>query len=159
MSHHLLEGMAHDWIHGLTNVFLIRNPDAVVASYIKSRAEVQPEDIGLLQQAELFDELHKTSGRQPLVIDSTEFLDDPRGFLQALCDHVGIGFEESMLSWPRGPRHSDGIWAKHWYHAVWNSTGFESRPERRPALSAEHRAIADACRPAYDRLHAARLRL
>ena len=159
MSHHLLDGMSHDWIHELTNVFLIRNPDAVVASYIKSRAEVKPEDIGLLQQAELFDELHKTTGRAPLVIDSAEFLGDPRGFLQALCNHVSIGFEEAMLSWPRGPRDSDGIWAKHWYHAVWNSTGFESRPERSPALSTEHQAIADACRPAYDRLHAARLRL
>jgi len=159
MSHHLLDGMDHAWIHALTNVFLIRHPSAVVASYIRSRAEVQPEDIGLLQQAMLFDELQQASGQAPLVIDSAEFLGDPRAFLQALCSHVGIGFEDAMLRWPPGPRDSDGVWAKHWYHAVWNSSGFESRPERTPALSAAHQAIADACLPAYEKLHAARLRL
>jgi len=159
MSHHLLDGMAHDWIHALSNVFLIRHPAAVVASYIKSRAEVRPEDIGLLQQAELFEELRQAAGQTPLVIDSAEFLTDPRAFLQALCSHVGIGFEDAMLHWPSGPRDSDGVWAKHWYHAVWQSTGFESRPEQAPALGAEHQAIADACLPAYEKLHAARLRL
>ncbi|MBP6534142.1 MAG: hypothetical protein KA218_03695 [Arenimonas sp.] len=159
MSHHLLDGMAHDWIHALTNVFLIRHPSAVVASYIKSRAEVQPEDIGLLQQADLFDELHLASGQTPLVIDSAEFLANPRAFLQALCGHVGIGFEQAMLHWPAGPRDSDGVWAKHWYHAVWNSTGFECRPEQAPELSAKHREIAGACLSAYEKLHAARLRL
>jgi hypothetical protein len=157
MSHHLLDGMAHDWIHALTNVFLIRHPAAVVASYIKSRAQIRPEDIGLIQQAVLFDELHLASGQAPLVIDSTEFLTDPRAFLQALCAHVGIGFEDAMLHWPAGPRDSDGIWAKHWYHAVWDSTGFESRPEQTPALSAEHQDIADACLPAYEKLYRQRL--
>ena len=48
MSHHLLPGMDREWIHGLSNAFLIRHPNAVVASYIKSRAEVVPEDIGLV---------------------------------------------------------------------------------------------------------------
>ena len=32
MSHHLLPGMDHDWIHALRNVFLIRDPAEVVAS-------------------------------------------------------------------------------------------------------------------------------
>ena len=158
MSHHLLPGMDREWIHGLSNAFLIRHPHAVVASYIKSRAEVAPEDIGLLQEAELFDELRERSGNAPPVIDSTEFLADPRGHLQALCQHFGIAFEDRMLHWPAGPRDSDGIWAKYWYDAVWRSTGFEARPEQLPVLSRQHQAIADACLPAYERLHAARLK-
>lgn len=159
MSHHLLPGIAHDWIYGLCNVLLIRRPDAVVASYIKSRAEIAPEDIGLLQQAELYDELLTATGDAPLVIDSGEFLGNPRAFLQALCAHVGIAFEEGMLSWPAGPRDSDGIWAKYWYASVWQSTGFEPRPDRTAKLDPRHQAIADVCRPAYEKLHAARLRL
>jgi hypothetical protein len=36
-----------------------------------------------------------------------------------------------MLSWPAGPRASDGVWANHWYDAVWRSTGFQPyRPKR-----------------------------
>lgn len=158
MSHHLLPGMDREWIHGLGNAFLIRHPNAVVASYIKSRAEVAAEDIGLLQEAALFDELRARSGNTPPVIDSSEFLADPRGHLLALCGHFGIAFEARMLRWPAGPRASDGIWAKYWYDAVWRSTGFESRPERTPALSKAHQAIADACLPAYERLYAARLK-
>lgn len=159
MSHHLLPGMDHDWIYGLCNVFLIRQPDAVVASYIKSRSEITPEDIGLLQQAVLFDELRQETGKSPLIIDSGEFLGNPRGYLEVLCAHVGIGFESSMLNWPAGQRDSDGIWAKHWYASVWRSTGFETRPERMPALSKAHQKIADACRPAYDQLAERRVRL
>src|SRR6185503_15766984 len=33
MSHHLLPGIDHEWVHGLSNVFLIRDPAEVVASY------------------------------------------------------------------------------------------------------------------------------
>lgn len=159
MSHHLLPGMDHDWIYGLCNVFLIRQPDAVVASYIKSRSEIAPGDIGLLQQAALFDELQQVTGQSPLIIDSGEFLGNPTGYLQALCAHAGIAFEPSMLNWPAGPRASDGSWAKHWYASVWRSTGFESRPEQLPKLNPEHQAIADTCRPAYEKLAEKRLRL
>ena len=119
---------------------------------------IASEDIGLLQEAELFDELRERSGNAPPVIDSTEFLADPRGHLQALCAHFGFAFEDRMLHWPAGPRDSDGIWAKYWYDAVWRSTGFETRPEQLPVLSRQHQAIADACLPAYERLHAARLK-
>jgi hypothetical protein len=63
-----------------------------------------------------------------------------------------------MLAWPPGPRASDGIWAPHWYAAVWKSTGFEPWQPREEPLSGEAARVADACRPAYERLRAHRLR-
>ena len=66
MSHHLLPKMDRDWIHQLTNVFLIRDPSDVVASYIKSRATVTAADIGLQQEAELFDEVAQKLGGRPV---------------------------------------------------------------------------------------------
>ncbi len=62
-----------------------------------------------------------------------------------------------MLSWPSGPRDSDGVWAPHWYDAVWASTGFEPYRARDVHLDASGEAVAAACRPAYERLHDARL--
>jgi hypothetical protein len=64
-----------------------------------------------------------------------------------------------MLHWQAGPRPEDGIWAKHWYHAVHKSTGFspyvhkDSFPERLEPLLAE-------CAPWYEKLfdHAIRAR-
>lgn len=159
MAHHLLPGMAHDWIHQLHNIFLIRDPDEVVSSYLRSRATVEPQDIGLLQQAELFDELAQAGGRPPTVVDSGDFLADPGSYLRALCELLGLAFTERMLHWPPGRRDSDGVWAPHWYDTVWKSTGFEPPAARPvPVLDATARKVADACRPAYEKLHAMRLR-
>jgi Sulfotransferase domain len=157
MSHHLLPGIEHEWVHSLSNIFLIRDPAEVVASYLKSRASVAPEDIGLLQQGELFDELIGRSGELPLVIDASDFLRAPEAYLRAVCRRLGIEFTARMLNWPAGPRESDSVWAPYWYDAVWKSTGFESWRPREVVLDNEVAWVAEACRPAYERLHGHRL--
>ncbi|MBK9362575.1 MAG: HAD family hydrolase [Rubrivivax sp.] len=152
MSHHLLPGMDTAWVRQLTNVFLIRDPALVVASYVKSRARVEAADIGLLQQVQLFDELAQALGELPPVIDAERFLQAPEAQGRALCQALGVPFSERMLSWPPGPRASDGVWAPHWYAAVWQSTGFEPWRDKRVPLPADLAAVAEACRPAYERL-------
>jgi hypothetical protein len=64
-----------------------------------------------------------------------------------------------MLSWPAGRRDSDGIWAPYWYAAVEASTGFEPRQPRKIRLEGNAAEVAEACRPHYRRLHAARMAL
>ncbi|MCU0968350.1 MAG: HAD family hydrolase [Rubrivivax sp.] len=152
MAHHLLPGMATDWVHGLAHVFLIRDPALVVASYVRSRADVAPADIGLQQQRRLFDEVADRLGQAPPVIDAERFLRAPGAHLQALCSRLGIGFTTRMLHWPPGPRASDGVWAPHWYDAVWRSTGFEPWRPRAVQLAAREAAVAEACRPDYEAL-------
>jgi hypothetical protein len=159
MSHHLLPHIEHEWIHGLHNVFLIRDPVDVVASYIKSRATVTADDIGLQQEAHLFDEVAQRLGAPPPVIDASEFLKAPEAHLRALCLHLGIAFTDRMLSWPAGPRASDGVWAPHWYAAVWRSTGFEAPHARAAALTGEAARAADAARPWYEHLYRFRLQV
>ena len=159
MSHHLLPGMGHEWIHRLRNVFLIRDPAEVVASYVKARATVTPLDIGVPQEERLFDELCDRDGVAPPVIDAGEFLRAPEAQLRALCELLGIGFSARMLAWPPGPRASDGVWAPHWYAAVWRSTGFEPWQARAPGLQGDAARVADDCRAGYERLYAHRLRV
>ena len=59
MTHHMLRHIGHDWFGQLSHAFLIRDPRAVLLSYIKSRpdAEVTADDIGVPQQAALYDEI------------------------------------------------------------------------------------------------------
>jgi hypothetical protein len=159
MNHHLLPGQPRAWVHELANVLLIRDPAEVVASYVKSRATVTPEDIGLPQQSLLFDELAERKGEAPLVIDAGDFLRAPEAHLRALCARLGISFTERMLSWPAGPRDSDGVWAPHWYATVWASTGFEPWRPRENRLEGEPARVAEACRPAFEKLHAHRLQV
>ncbi|MCC5864199.1 MAG: hypothetical protein JJU31_03665 [Wenzhouxiangella sp.] len=158
MCHHLIDGMSWDWIANLTNVFLVRRPDAVVASYVRARGteQITPDDIGLPRQIELFDWLSQRQAPPP-VIDSDAFLGDPRGHLQALCRHLGIDYNDCMLHWPPGPRDSDGVWAPHWYASVQASTGFQPPRQQMISLSGALAAVADACQPQYQALMAHRL--
>ena len=158
MTHHLLPHMDHDWIAGLRNVLLIRDPRQVVASYVKSRATVTADDIGLPQQVALYQEL-AARGAAPPVIDAGDFLRAPEAHLRALCDWLGIGFTPRMLAWPAGPRDSDGIWAPHWYAQVWKSTGFEVTQEKDIALSVIAARVAEECRRPYEELFALRLQV
>jgi hypothetical protein len=153
MTHHLLPQLPRDWIDSLTNVLLIRDPAEVVASYVRSRADVVAEDIGLVQQAELYDQL----GGVPPVIDAADFLRDPEGYLRWLCRHIDVAFTHDMLRWPAGPRASDGVWAPHWYHAVLASTCFEPYRPRETELHGGALEAAQRSRPYYERLHAARV--
>lgn len=156
MAHHLLPHVDHGWIARLRNVLLIRDPREVVASYLRSRATVTADDIGLPQQAALYDELSE-AGAPPPIIDAGDFLRAPESHLRALCDWLGIAFSDRMLRWPKGPRDSDGVWAPHWYTHVWESIGFEAPAVHDVVLAGEAAAVAEACWPHYERLRALRL--
>ncbi len=157
MTHHLLPGMEIDWVLDLCNVMLIRDPAEVVSSYLKSRATVAPDDIGLPQQGLLFDLLCDRTGETPVVIDADDFLRAPEAHLRALCVRLGIAFTPRMLTWPAGPRDSDGVWAPYWYEAVQRSTGFETWRPRDVTLSGDALKVAECCRPIYERLRAHRM--
>jgi hypothetical protein len=158
MAHHVSREMDLAWTLAFRNVLLIRDPAEVVASYVRSRESCEPDDIGLPQQRWLLD-LWDDHGLDVPIIDAGDFLGNPEAHLRWLCDWLGITFTDRMLSWPRGPRHSDGVWAPHWYSAVWASTGFERPRPRHTRLSDHDAAVAETCRPVYVALHARRVRL
>jgi hypothetical protein len=153
MAHHLIDDVDHSWIASLSNVLLIRDPREVVASYLRSREQVTSEDIGLPQQVRLYDEL-SAGGTPPLVIEASDFLSDPAGYLRGLCERIDVPFSDAMMSWPPGPRSTDGVWGRYWYSAVWESTGFSKpQPRTHGVLPAEAEEVATACQPLYERLH------
>jgi hypothetical protein len=154
MTHHMLPGFGLDWTGRCVNAFLIRDPTAVLGSYVEKRAEVTLDDIGAVRQRELFEREADRLGRAPPVVEGADVLADPRGMLTRLCAALGIPFREEMLAWPAGRRASDGVWAPAWYEAVERSTGFAA-PDRntaRPPLTDELKRIADQARPHYEAL-------
>jgi Sulfotransferase domain len=152
MTHHLLPEIDRAAFAGLKHAFLIRDPRRLLASYARVRSQPTLADLGLEQQAEIF----RTFGGP--VIDSADILRGPPAALEALCDALGIGFDPAMLSWPAGPRPTDGVWAKYWYDNVWRSTGFGPYRESATAdLPPELEPLAAACQPYYDELAAHRL--
>jgi Sulfotransferase domain len=154
MTHHMLPGFDRGWIHGLTNAFLIRAPERVLASYTRKWADVTLRDIGFTEQAQIFDAVAQKLGRAPPVVDAEDILGNPRGILMALCAACGIAFDKAMLEWPRGPKPFDGVWAPHWYNSVWESTGFSTPPQRTEELAPQLKKIADEAQVPYLRLKA-----
>lgn len=159
MTHHMLPGFGREWLAQVRNAFLIRDPAAVLASYVVKRGDVTLADIGIVQQRELFEQEADRLGHPPPTVEGSEILADPPRLLAMLCGALGIAYTDAMLRWPAGRRASDGVWAPAWYDAVERSTGFE-KPASRPAaaLSGELRKIADAARPHYEALARHRLR-
>ncbi len=153
MAHHLLPEVDRGQLRGLTHAFLIRDPRQLLASYAQVRSAPTLADLGLAQQAEIF----RAFGGP--VIDSADILRAPEPALSALCDALGVPFDRAMLSWPAGPRPTDGVWAPHWYAGVWASTGFGPyRPPAATDLPPRLAALAEACQPYYDELAAHRIR-
>ena len=158
MSHHVERDMDLDWTLRFRNVLLIREPAEVVASYVRARESCEPDDIGVPQQGWLLDMWDRDGADVPIV-DARDFLQAPEAHLRRLCDWLGVPFTDRMLTWPPGPRASDGVWAPHWYAAVWASTGFEPWRPRAIALSEHDAAVAEACRATYEALYERRLRV
>lgn len=160
MSHHLLPGMGRQWLDAMTHAFLIRDPAPMVASLGEKLADLDLLATGLPQQVEIFEHVVERTGRVPPVVDSADLLARPEPVLRALCAALGVPFSDRMLWWPKGPRATDGVWAKYWYERVEDSTGFEppAAVEERPALAPAAAAVEAQCRPLYERLRAHRLR-
>ena len=157
MCQHMIPAMPRGWMAGVANVFLIRHPARVMASFAAKYEAATLTDIGFLQQAELFDAVADATGRAPVVIDSADIRRDPGGMLRALCAALGLDYSPAMLSWPAGGHPDDGVWAPVWYGAVHRSIGFAGPEGPPPALTGEYARIARAALPAYERLAAVRL--
>jgi len=157
MTHHMLQSIGREWTLNLRNAFLIRAPEDVLLSYAQVRGTPIPEEIGVPQQRELFEREADRLGHAPPVIDGADVLRDPGRVLSLACAALGIAFVPEMLSWPAGPRATDGVWAPAWYGAVEKSTGFSAPREGRVELTDELKRVADAVRGDYERLAGFRL--
>lgn len=154
MWHHMVGPVGYDDFAGFTHAFLIREPERMIASYLRKREAAAFEDFALDRQAEFFEREAERLGAAPPVVDANDVLRDPERVLRALCAALAIAWDPAMLAWPAGRRAGDGPWAPHWYAAVEASTGF-GPPEEGPVdLPDDGRALADKCRPYYDRLAA-----
>ncbi len=151
MAHHLSVCSDLSFLDQLDNIILTRDPVDMLPSLQAIIGPPTLEDTGYPELVALCDAILKLD-RRPIVIDSRRLLQDPQRHLNTLCNHLGLKFEDSMLSWPVGPRPEDGIWAPHWYTSTHQSTGFAPyRPKSEP-FPATLRPLLNQCQPFYQRL-------
>lgn len=157
MGQHLLPGMDTAWVSRLNNAFLIREPREMLTSFIKVMPNADLASTGLPQQVELCEREAQRTGQQPPVIDARDVLENPAGLLAALCESLGVTFLDAMLQWPPGARDSDGVWAKHWYASVEQSTSFGPYQPKPDEVPARYLGLLRDCEALYDKLYEQRL--
>jgi hypothetical protein len=157
MAHHLLPEIERDWLSSLTHVFLIRDPQEMLTSLMKVIPEPRVEDTGLPQQVELFERVKRETGTAPPVFDAKDVLDAPEPMLRRMCQAVGVSFDPAMLSWPAGPRDTDGVWAKHWYGEVEKSTGFRPFQPKNEPVPQRLLPVYERCAELYEVLSSNRI--
>ena len=158
MTHHLLPEIDREWLGKVTSCFLIRDPREVINSYIKKREDPALEDLGFVQQAEIFDFVRTRTDALRPVVDAKDVLENPERTLRLLCEAIGVDFSQAMLSWPPGLRDTDGIWARHWYGEVAKTNSFQPYRSTNFQVPERFREIYERCRECYERLCAYRLR-
>lgn len=158
MTHHLLPHIGREWFGRLRHCFLLREPEAVLTSYLRKHHSPTAEDLGYPQQREIFLQVAEMTGVAPPVLETRSFLQDPEGHLRALCHWLGVDFLPEMLRWEPGLRETDGVWARHWYGEVENSTGFKPFREKGEPVPEEFRDLVQQCRLIYEELLPHRLK-
>ncbi len=157
MAHHMLPEFPRDWMKDLTHVFLIRHPARVIASYHVKAENPNLRDIGAVELTDLFKEVSGLTGKTPVVIDSADIRQNPEAMLRGLCAAIGLPFDAAMLTWPKGGHKDDGVWAPHWYNAVWQSEGFAGAEGPLPEVPEHLLQVLEAAMPHYERLAEDRL--
>lgn len=157
MAHHLFGVEDRGFLRETVNVFLTRNPAQMLPSLAVQIPEPTLLDTGYAMQTELLDEL-LAAGQDPPVLESKELLTSPESVLRQLCEKTGIPWDPAMLSWPPGPKPEDGVWAPHWYHNVWRSTGFAPYKPKTEPFPERLKPLLEECRPHYEKLQARAIR-
>ena len=152
MTHHMIPSVGREWMKDVVNCFLNCDPKDMILSYTKVNSNLSMHLLGLEDQYELFEYVTKINGRAPTVVDSKDILLDPRETLRLLCEKLGVVFSEEMLSWSKGVRDTDGIWAKYWYDNVINSTGFNTYTEKNEVIRDEYLQLYEDCLKIYEKL-------
>ncbi|MGE7391086.1 hypothetical protein ACQKM2_37020 [Streptomyces sp. NPDC004126] len=150
LAQHLLPAVDRSLLRPLRHAFLIRHPAEMLASYAQVQAP-SADELGLRQQYEL----HRLFGGP--VVDTSDLVERPEPVLRELCRALDVPFTPQMLSWPAGPRPTDGVWGRHWYKGVWNSTGFSPSASPVHPLPDHLHPVLDECLPFYQELRSIRI--
>jgi len=149
-----------DFLGSGRHTFLIRDPREIIPSYCVLRPEMQRDEVGVENLADIF-AATTAAGGSALVLDSDNFVDQPVETAAAYCAAVELPFRSEALTWGAGDRVE---WRRsaRWHTDVRDSTTVERHSteydrtiDTDPALQ----AIYDHHAPFYEELRRHRLHL
>ena len=130
--------ISDQFLAGVTSTFIIRRPDAVLASLASLKPDFTEHEFGFTALERVWDRVQELTGSVPPLVDGHAFREDPEGVLSSYCKCIGAAYEPGMLRWTDGRIRN---WAPHEAHsqAKWHQTLEQSDgilpPSRRPSPS------------------------
>ena len=144
-----------------THTFMIRDPEAAIASHYRLNPELGRDEIGFAWLYEIYAAVRDATGGDPVVIDGDDLVAAPEAIVEAYCARVGIPYVREALQWKPKVLPSWECTAR-WHTSVSESSGFEP-PRADGAVDVEsHPRLREYLRyhrPYYERLYARRLRV
>lgn len=142
------------------NIFLLRHPKDILLSLEKVLGDkVTEEDIDIASLFRIFRQVNAYPNKIAMIIHSDDLVNDPAGTLRAVCERVGVPFQEDMLSWEPGLIDSNLFFtgkllpfAESWYGNIKKSTGFQPLRSSNKELPAHLQPVLKACMPIYEEL-------
>jgi Sulfotransferase domain len=141
------------------HIFLIRHPRETIRSYLAIRPDAAIHEIGFEAQYEVYSEVRRLTGRDPLVVDAGDLMNRPAEAIKAYCAHVGIDFRPHSLNWQPSDR-PEWQQSRDWHADVAASSGLTEVPGRRSPDAGQHPMLGTYLEyhlPFYDRLYQRRL--
>ena len=112
MWHMMVGPIGFEDFAGFRHAFMIREPERMIASYLKKREAARFEDFGLEKQAEFFEREAERLGHSPPVIDANDLLADPQDHslevVPSAPDYLGSSHARLGSRTPRDGRNLVG---------------------------------------------------
>ncbi len=157
MAHHL-DGSDWHFLNKLSNVFLVRDPRQLIASFSRVIKNPTMLDIALKLEYDILEYcMHNKA--EFLVVDSNDILHNPESGLKKLCAALDIPFSPSMIQWEAGRRDEDGVWEKYWYSSVHKSTGFQPQSSSTYAVPEHLVPLLKEAQFYYDKMQSKKINL
>jgi hypothetical protein len=141
------------------HTFLIRHPRETIRSYLAIRPDAAIHEIGFEAQHEVYSEVRRLTGRDPLVVDASDLMSRPADTIKAYCANVGIDFRPHALTWQPSDR-PEWQQSRDWHTDVAASSGLTEVPSRCGPDAEQHPMLGTYLEyhlPFYERLYQRRL--
>lgn len=115
----------YNWLRNSKAVFLIRNPEAAIASHYALNNKVSIEEIGYKSLWQLYS-LIEQRGEKPLVILSESLTNDPLSTMHSFETYCSISHKPEALQWKKEAPKVWESWSE-WHKEAKESSHIENR--------------------------------
>jgi len=127
MSYYVVSNLATDpeFSQLMTHSFLIRNPQATIASYYALDNEVTLEEIGIEAQWQHYSQL-TSLGIKPMVLEAESIASHPQATMASWWHSINLPYVSTAFEWnSETPNDWDSV--KTWHQSVMGSTSIKLR--------------------------------